>query len=209
MMKKLQLCGLICGMILLGACKLTQSGGPTHLQTYLEMPFSELVLEELDLDIVSSLELSGCLLVDLRPFGWKEVDSGFVDIRTPEDYFVQVESLYQEGYLDYQQTRLEYSDKYQTIREMSYEQFLVTCNVFPDVDFSQFSILGYHASGSGCNATFERHVYRDDQNKSILYELTVIEEGLCKQQFINRNLILVPKISSDYVVKYSKTIRKE
>jgi hypothetical protein len=209
MTKIIQLYSLVGGVILLGACNLMQSGAPTRLQNYIEIPYSELVFEELDQDTVSSLGLSGCLLADLRPFGWKEVDSGLVDIRTPEEYITQVESLYQEGYLDYQQTRVEYSDKYQSIPEMSYEQFLVTCNVFPDVDFSRFSVLGYHASGTGCNVTFERHVSRDDQNKSILYELTVIEEGMCEQDFINRNLILVPRIPSDYVVDFSKTIREE
>jgi hypothetical protein len=204
-----QLFSLISGMILLGACNLTQSGEPNLLQTYVEIPYSKLVLEELDQDILTSLGISGCSLADLRPFGWKTVDSGLVDIRTQRDYAIQVGSLYQEGYLDYQQTRVEYSDRYQSIPEMSYEEFLATCNVFPDVDFSQYSVLGYHATGTGCNVTFERHVYRDDQNKAILYELTVVEEGICEKDFNNRNLILVPRIPSDYIVDFSKTNRKE
>ena len=83
----------ISGMILLGACNLTQAGKPTLLQTYVEIPYSELVLEELDQDILTSPGISGCSLADLRPFGWKTVDSGFVDIRTPDDYAIQIESL--------------------------------------------------------------------------------------------------------------------
>jgi hypothetical protein len=204
-----QLYSLISGIILLGACNVTQSGEPNIHQTYVEIPFSELVLEELDRDSLTSLGISGRSLADLRPFGWKTVDSGLVDIRTPKDYAVQVESLYQEGYLDYQQTRMEYSDRYQSIPEMSYEEFLATCNVFHDVDFSQYSVLGYHATGTGCNVTFERHVYSDEQNKAILYELTVVEEGICEKDFNNRNLILIPRIPSDYIVDFSKTIRKE
>ncbi len=199
----------ISGTILLGACNLTQSGDANPLQTYVEIPYSELVLEELDQDTISKLGISGCILADLRPFGWKTVDSGLVDIRTPKDYAIQVESLYQEGYLDYQQTRLEYPDRYRLIPEMSYEAFITTCNVFPDVDFSQYSVLGYHAIGTGCSVTFEKHVYRDDQNKAILYELTVVEGGICKKDFNNRNLILVPRIPSDYIVDFSKTNRKE
>jgi hypothetical protein len=196
-------------MILLGACNVTQSGEPNIHQTYVEITFSELVLEELDRDILTSLGISGCSLADLRPFGWKTVDSGLVDIRTPKDYAVQVESLYQEGYLDYQQTRVEYSDRYQFIPEMSYEEFVATCNVFPDVDFSQYSVLGYHATGTGCNVTFERHVYRDDQNKTILYELAVVEEGDCEQISQDRNLILIPRIPSGYSVVFSESERKE
>jgi hypothetical protein len=196
-------------MILLGACNVTQSGEPNLLQTYVEIPYIELVLEELDQDILTSLGLSGCNLADLRPFGWKTVDSGLVDIRTPQDYATQVESLYQEGYLDYQQTRLEYPDRYQSTPEMSYEEFLGTCNVFPDVDFSRKSLLGFQATDTGCSVTFEKHVYRYDQNKTILYELTVIEEGVCEKDVNNRNLILVPSIPSDYIVDFSNTNPKE
>ena len=210
MMKTIvNLYSLISGMILLGACYSTQSVEPNLLQSYVELPYNELVLEELDQDILNSLGISGCSLADLRPFGWKTVDSGLVDIRTPQDYAIQVESLYQEGYLDYQQTRLEYSDRYQSIPELSYEKFLAACNVFPDVDFSQYSVLGYHATGTGCNVTFERQVYRDEQNQVILYELTVVEEGICEKDFNNRNLILVPRIPSGYIVDFSKKIRKE
>ena len=142
------------------------------------------------------------------PFGWKEVDSGLVDIRTPEDYAIRTESLYQEGFLGYLQNRVEYPDTYRSIPEMTYEEFLTTCNVFPDVDFSQYSVLGYQATGTGCIVTFEKHVYRDDRNKQILYELTVVEEGVCETAVHNRNLILVPRIPDDYSVAFSMSDRK-
>jgi hypothetical protein len=194
---------------MLVACNVAQSGEPTLLPTYVEIPYSELVLEELDQDILADPEMPGCSLADLRPFGWKTVDSGFVDIRTPQDYANQVESLYQEGYRDYQQTRLEYPDRYQSTPEMSYEDFLRTCSVFPDVDFSRNSLLGFQATGTGCNVTFEKHVYPDDENKTILYELTVVEEGVCAKDVNNRNLILVPSIPSDYIVDFSYKNPKE
>jgi hypothetical protein len=209
MIKIVLLGNILSGMILLGACNLIRAGEPTIIQTYMETPYSELILEELDQNVLTSLGISGISLADLRPFGWKTVDSGLVDIRTPKDYVIQVESLYQEGYLDYQQARVEYPDRYQSIPGMSYEEFIATCNVFPDVDFSQYSVLGYHATGTGRSVTFEKHVYRDDQNKAILYELTVVEEGVCEKDFNNRNLILVPRIPSDYIVDFSKTNRNE
>ena len=207
-LKTVLLCCLIGGMILLGACNVTQSGEPTLTPVYEEVPYEELVLGELAPDILADPGIPGCSLVDLRPFGWKEVNSGRVDIRTPEDYAIQTESLYQEGYQDYLQTRLEYPDMYESVPEMNYEEFLATCNVFPDVDFAQYSVLGYQATGTGCAVTFEKHVYRDDQNKQILYELTVVEEGACETAVHNRNLILVPHIPHDYSVAFSMSNRK-
>jgi hypothetical protein len=198
-------CCLISGIILLTACNVTQVGKPTPSSGYMEIPYTEMVPGELSLDILADPGIPGCRLADLRPFGWKEEDSGLVDIRTPEDYAIRTESLYQEGFLDYQQTRLEHPETYESIPEMTYEAFLATCNVFPDVDFSQYSVLGYQATGTGCTVTFERHLYRDDQNKKIIYELAVIEEGACETAIGNRNLILVPQIPPDYSVEFARS----
>jgi hypothetical protein len=195
-------------MSLLVACKEAPSGEATLHPTYVELPYSELVLDEFDQDMLADPGIPSCSLADLRPFGWKTVDSGFVVIRTLEDYIIQTQSLYQEGYRDYQQAREEYPDKYQYLPEMSYEEFLRTCNVFPDVDFSQYSLLGFQAMGTGCSVIFKKHVYRDDQTKTILYNLTVIEEGSCESIVYDRNLILVPTIPASYTVDFSKTIRE-
>lgn len=203
------LCFLISGMILLNACNVRQRGEPTPSPAHMEIPYRELVLGELAPDILAGPGIPGCRLTDLRPFGWKEVDSGLVDIRTPEDYAIRTESLYQEGFLDYLQTRVEYPDTYLSIPEMNYEEFLATCNVFPDVDFSQYSVLGYQATGTGCTVTFEKHVYRDDPSKKILYEIAVIEEGVCEMAIHKRNLILVPRIPPDYSVEFSISVQKD
>jgi hypothetical protein len=141
-------------------------------------------------------------LADLRPFGWKEVDSGLVDIRTPQDYAIRTVSLYQEGYLGYLQSREEYPDLYQSAPEMSYEEYLATCNAFPEVDFEQYSVLGAQATGTGCTVTFEKHVYQDEQSQKILYMVTVMEEGNCEMASSDRNLILVPRIPPEYRVEF-------
>ena len=189
--------------ILLGACNLTQSDGSERPSNFMEVPYAELVFQELGQEVLSPPGIPGCSLADLRPFGWKTVDSGFVDIRTQEDYAIQVESLYQEGYQDYLQARIEYPDTYETIPEMSYEKFLSNCDVFPDVDFRQYSVLGAQAIGTGCIVTFEKHVFRDEQARKIHYEIVVIEEGECEMVSQTRNLILVPRISPEYSVEYS------
>ena len=195
-------CCLTSALFLLCACSVKQAGEPTLPPTYVEVLYTDLVPDELGQAALANPEIPGCSLADLRPFGWKTVDSGFVDIRAPDDYAIQIESLYQEGYRDYLQTRVEYPDKDQSIPEMSYEEFLTTCNVFPEVDFGRHSVLGAQATGTGCTVIFEKQVYRDEQSKEVLYEIAVIEEGECEMVFHNRNLILVPRIPPEYTVEF-------
>lgn len=197
---------LLCTLILLGACNVIQPGNPKRPPNLKEVPYNDLTFRELGPEVLADPGIPGCSLADLRPFGWKTVDSGFVDIRTQKDYAIQVESLYQEGYQDYLQTRIEYPDTYETIPEMSYEEFLLTCDVFPDVDFRQYSVLGAQAIGTGCIVTFEKHVLRDEQARKFHYEIVVIEEGECEMVSQTRNLILVPRISPEYSVEYSLSV---
>lgn len=196
------LCWLIGGFISLSACNVSQGGEPTLPPPYVEVPFTDLVLQELDETALADPGIPGCRLADLPSFHWKEVDSGLVDIRTPEDYAIQTGSLYQEGYLGYQQARVEYPDRYHSTPEMSYEEFLATCNVFPAVDFEQYSVLGAQAMSTGCTVAFEKHVYRDDQSKTVRYEIQAIEEGACETVTYSRNLILVPRIPPGYRVAF-------
>ncbi len=195
---------LVIVFMLFGACNVKPAYEPTHVPFYVEIPYTELVLEELDQSILEDPKMLDCSLSDLPPFGWKEVDSGMVDIRTPEDYAIRIGSLYQEGYKAYLENRMDHPEVYGSTPEMSYEEFLSTCNVFPEVDFSQHAVLGYHAVGTGCQVTFEVHVFRDDLGEKIQYELSVIEEGACEQAVQNRNLILVPHIPIDYITAFSK-----
>lgn len=189
---------------LLGACIVIQADEkPKPPSNYEKIAYEELTFEELDQSLLADPGMIGCNLSDLPPFGWKTVDSGIADVRTPEDYALQIGSLYQEGFRYYLDNRIAFPDTYQSIPEMNYEEFLETCNVFPDVDFTQHSVLGYHTVGTGCTVTFEKRVYRDDQNRVILYELTIIEEGACEMDYRDRNLILVPRIPLDYVVEFS------
>lgn len=204
MLKIVLACCLISGMILLGSCIVTQGGGPILLLNYVEIPYAELVLKELDQDILTEPGIPGCRLSDLPPFHWKEVNTGIVDIRNPEDYAIQTGSLYQEGFLAFQYERAENPIMRQSLPEMSYEEFIAICYVFPEVDFSKHSVLGYHATGKGCTVSFEKHVYRDDQNNKVMYQLRVLEEGLCEEVIGDRNLILIPRIPSNYSVVFSE-----
>jgi len=191
--------------VLLPACSLIKTGEPVQDSSVVEIPYLDLAIEEVDQEDIPDLGIPGCILPDLPPFGWKEVDSGLVDIRTIEEYWIKVNSLYQEGYRNYLDDRMEFPDIYQSTPEMSYDQFFTICNVFPEVDFSQFSVLGNHASGTGCTVAFEKHIFRDDQDRTITYELSIIEEGACEQISYNRNLILVPRIPVEYQVLFQES----
>jgi hypothetical protein len=193
----------VCVMILLGACNLVPDGVPSLPLAYMELPFLDLVLHELDPALLTTQGKLGCSLSDLPPFRWKEVNSGMVDIRDPEAYRIQVESLYQEGFLAYEFNRSEYPDVHPSLPDMSYEEFLETCNVFPEVDFTKYTLLGYHLNGTGCTVNFEKHVYRDDREEKVIYEISVHQEGACEMAIYDRNLILIPKIPSDFRVDFA------
>lgn len=200
---RITLCSLVAVATLLTACKLLQIGKPTPAGAWAEIPYWDLVVEDLDPVALNNPGIPGCSLVDLRPINWKEVDSGLVDIRSPMDYAIRTESLYQEGYLDYLQTRVEHPEIYQSVPEMTYEAFLATCNVFPEVDFAKYSLLGFQVAGTGCEVSFEKKVYRDDSRKKFIYALAVIEQGSCESETRARNLILVPMIPTDFSVEFS------
>ena len=63
-------------------------------------------------------------------------------------------------------------------------------------------VLGAQATGTGCNVTFEKQVYRDEGSQKIIYAVKVKEEGNCEKTSTNRNLILVPRIPPEYSVEF-------
>jgi len=196
-------------LILLGACT-SQTAIPSPspptvtpvLPPYVEIGYEDLQLRELGQDLLTDPGMPGCDLRDLPAFNWKLVDAGQVAIRTQEEYASQVDSLYSEGYVVFQENLSAFPDTYQSVPNYGYDEFLEMCNVFPEVDFSQKTILGNHASGTGCSVDFEKHVYRDEKNKRVLYAVDVIEEGLCEMYGWSRNLITIDSVPPDYRVEF-------
>jgi hypothetical protein len=169
---------------------------------YVEIGYEDLQERELDQDLLTDPGIPGCDLQDLPAFNWKLVDAGQVAIRTQEEYASQVDSLYSEGYVVFQENLAAFPDTYQSIPDYGYAEFLELCNAFPEVDFSQKTILGNHASGTGCSVDFEKHVYRDKENKRVLYTVEVIEQGLCEMYGWSRNLITIDSVPSDFSVEF-------
>lgn len=72
----------------------------------------------------------------------------------------------------------------------------------PSIDFSQYTLLGKYAQGSGCSIDFVRKIYKDNSNNKIIYSIKVDEKGLCKKLGMSMNWVLIPKVPSDYTVEF-------
>lgn len=72
----------------------------------------------------------------------------------------------------------------------------------PDIDFSTVTLLGKYASGGGCSIDFKRTVLISEKEKEYKYIIKVKEKGSCLMFGSSWNLITVPKLPSDYTVKF-------
>jgi len=72
----------------------------------------------------------------------------------------------------------------------------------PEIDFNHYDLLTKKTSGSGCGASYSREVIKDDNNKTINYNIQVTYNGMCEKLIISRNWVLVPKIPDGYTVNF-------
>ena len=72
----------------------------------------------------------------------------------------------------------------------------------PPINFSQYTLLGKYAYGSGCSVNFEKRVYRDEANKKIIFFIKVNEEGPCEMLVEKMDWVLVQKIPPEYSVVF-------
>ena len=73
---------------------------------------------------------------------------------------------------------------------------------FPAIDFDNYTLLGRYASGD-CKAKFFRQVLRDDQAKTMTFNILVKDRGSCKKLVYSWNWVLVPKFPADYTVLFN------
>lgn len=71
-----------------------------------------------------------------------------------------------------------------------------------EIDFSEKTLLGKHTYGEGCSIDFERAVLKDTANMKIIFEITVIEKGLCSKAGVSYNFITILKVSPDYSIEF-------
>lgn len=73
--------------------------------------------------------------------------------------------------------------------------------VVPTVDFSRELLLGRRVSVDACSAEFARKVYRDEQKRRLVYDITPQKNGTCATPIINLNWVAVPA-TPDFVVTF-------
>jgi len=77
-----------------------------------------------------------------------------------------------------------------------------TCVPAPiNFDFNSYSIIG-QAITYNCEAKIIRELKIDHDNKQYIYTVKYKNVGLCKKLGYSSNLIIVPKIPADYIVKF-------
>ncbi len=72
---------------------------------------------------------------------------------------------------------------------------------FPNIDFSQYSLLGQYTSGK-CKITFKRQVTKDEGNQRYNFTVHIFDRGICKKQGQSMNWVLVPKLPTNWTVNF-------
>jgi hypothetical protein len=72
----------------------------------------------------------------------------------------------------------------------------------PQIDFTEYSLLGFWATGGGCDIKMIREVNIDNNAKKYEYKIKVIECGSCDMLRYDANLVLVPKLPEDYSMNF-------
>ena len=80
------------------------------------------------------------------------------------------------------------------------QQDLCKTYELPVIDFSQKTLLGKHAFGSGCSINFKRQVIVSDKEKKCIYIIKVKERGGCLMLNSSWNWITIPKVPFDYSI---------
>lgn len=78
----------------------------------------------------------------------------------------------------------------------------------PNIDFDEYTLLGFVTSGSGCSRTFRREVTKEKSKKQYVYHITVRECGECEPFETRHNWVLVPKLPTVWEVKFETCTTK-
>ena len=84
-----------------------------------------------------------------------------------------------------------------------YEQANCSDTIRPAIDFNEHTLLGYFATGGGCEVQFIREVTADNSNKKYLYTVKVKECGWCDKLGYSMNWVLVPKLPENWTVEFT------
>jgi hypothetical protein len=94
------------------------------------------------------------------------------------------------------------------IDSLYYSQFGSSCDTLADtINFSNFSIIGYFASGFGCNVNFHKEFITDYTSKKYYYTIYIEECGDCNYEEFSMNWIIVPKLDSNFTIIYEQVFQ--
>ncbi|MFZ5941245.1 MAG: hypothetical protein ACOYXB_11810 [Bacteroidota bacterium] len=112
-------------------------------------------------------------------YGFAEADSGEVIITSEEEYAAFVEII-----------RL--------------NLYNVDCDTVavPEIDFSNYSLIGTYTSGGGCDVEYDRQVFRNSAEKKVVYRIRVSYSGSCEMLIFSMNWALIPRLPRHYQVEF-------
>ena len=77
---------------------------------------------------------------------------------------------------------------------------------FPEIDFEKYSLLGYYVIVGGCRIPdAEHHVFIE--NRKLVFQRVITQNGCCKPGFNVENYILVPKMNNEYDIEFREERR--
>jgi hypothetical protein len=69
-----------------------------------------------------------------------------------------------------------------------------------NIDFRNYSLIGKTTVGACQGKTLKKAVI-NHQAKTIEYTVTLCKKSFCKSNFVNANLVIIPKVTKDYKLK--------
>jgi hypothetical protein len=63
-------------------------------------------------------------------------------------------------------------------------------------------LLAKYTSGTGCEVKFIKTVYKNEEDKKVIYIIKIQPHGACKQKVSSMNWITIPKPPFDYQVEF-------
>ncbi len=160
------------------------------------LDYEELGFKEVDRDLTSD----STLILDCERISYwveRELREEDIAINSPEEYEEVLHRVYEKRYEHF----LQLEDRYDSV-DYTYEEFFEICNTFPDIDFSEKTLLANYSSTSGHGADFKRSVYKDPSKKEVVYETRAIGGGVGDGYFSNMNWVLVTKIPPEYDILF-------
>ena len=70
------------------------------------------------------------------------------------------------------------------------------------IDFVNYSLIGIRTTGGGCYAEYERHVFQNNRNNTVVYRIQTDYFGTCEKLIVNWNWAYIPKLPDNYLVEF-------